>query len=73
MRISGAKLTLEQFLLAGCYDALHAIIWQLSNGKIQKPESVLTKLMDDDKESNIVSFDSPEAFERAYMALRKES
>ena len=73
MRISGAKLTLEQFLLAGCYDALRAIIWQNGGGKGQKPDPVLEMLLDKDEQTDIVAFDSPEAFERAYLALRKET
>ena len=72
MKISGTKLTIEQFLLAGCLDALRAIVWQNGGGKGQRPEPLLDILLDKKEQVEVVTFDSPEAFERAYQALQKE-
>ncbi len=72
MRISGSSLTFEQHLLVGCFDALRVIVWQNGGGKGPKPESILAKLTEkEEKSDDIIAFDSPEAFMRAYTSIRE--
>ena len=69
MKVSGQKLTLEQFLIASCLDALRAIIWQNGGGKGKKPESIVEILMKPREEEKTLAFDDAEAFEAVYRAI----
>lgn len=72
-KISGAKLTLEQILLALITDGINIRIWQQTKdaqkGK-NRPESIYKKLMGLDKKrkEELMSFETAEDFERWYKA-----
>ena len=71
MKISGSKQPLETMLMASAVDILALLLWSKSkdaeHGR-NKPESIVTKLMDEGPDREYEVFDSPEAFEEA---LRK--
>ena len=73
-KITGAKLTLEQTLLAMLTDEVNIVIWQRTKdgqrGK-NRPESIYKKLMGLDKKKQkeeLKSFETAEDFERWYKA-----
>ena len=76
MRLAGAKLTLNQTLLAFMVDNLQFISWsKTKNGQKgrKRPKSILKKLLGQDKkEEELEVFDSPEAYERWMNKKRQE-
>ena len=70
--MAGAKITLEQTLLAFILDGINTLIWQRtkdgSKGK-NRPESVYKKITSGNvKKEELRSFKTPEEFERWYKA-----
>ena len=71
-KISKAKLTLEQSLLALIADGISILIWQRTKDGSKnrnRPESIYRKLLGlDKKKEELRSFDSVEEFEKWYSA-----
>ena len=73
MRISGSKLTLEQFLLAGCFDTLRILAWQNTKDGHRgsnKPPSILEELTKEKPEKDqLIAFRSGDDFMAAWDRL----
>lgn len=68
MAASGMKVSQEKLLLAAIVDYLAILVWtKTKNGQKNKnkPKSLYEALTGEAKADNIVSFNSPEEFERA--------
>lgn len=69
--LSGSILSFEQIMLVKIFDVLNLLLWtktkDASHGR-NRPESLLEKLINNDKKANdeLVGFETPEEFE-AYM------
>lgn len=73
-KISGRGLDLTSQILAIIFDALQIIIWQRSKEGTEKPESLYEKLTNTNEpkpesESDVVTFDSAEDFEKAWAEI----
>lgn len=68
MKLSGQKVTTIEILLASCLDQLTIQSWantkDAQKGR-NKPDSILSVLMGEQKKENVVAFDTPEEFEKA--------
>lgn len=67
MRMTGAKLSLENTLAAASLDALEFIAWTKTEDAekgLNRPESVLGKLTGEEEEKAIKSFSSADEFEK---------
>lgn len=74
MKMNGAKLPLENMLLAATVDHLALLTWlQSENGMqgIGRPQSILNKLLEteEQKENDVMSFETPEEFEKARQEI----
>lgn len=68
MKMSGQKLSTIEILLASCADQLAIQTWTKTKDAQKgwnKPKSLLSILMGETEEHNVVAFDSPEEFEKA--------
>lgn len=69
MHLAKAKLNFQQTMMALIFDALQVIAFNQGHKKhAKKPESLYKKLTTEPKKDELMSFDSPEAYE----AWRKE-
>ena len=69
---SGIDLTTDQILLALIEDSLNGLIWILGGKRAsKKPKSVLKMLTEKKKKDELMSFSSPEAYER-WMERKRE-
>lgn len=71
MKITGAKLPDNITLLAVIYDRLSQLVWMNSEDghkNRNRPQSLYERLTSDPESSDIMAFDTPEEFERAYAA-----
>ena len=67
MKMSGAKLPLDTMLLASIVDRLTVLAWMKTKDGadgINPPKSILYTLMQEEENSDIESFATPEEFER---------
>lgn len=72
MKISGAPITVEQMLLATIVDNTRMTAWlQSSDGMSgsNKPSSLLGKLLNEEKEEDIVGFSSGQEFDDEWKRL----
>lgn len=72
MKMSGARVNNEIWLLASAVDRLSVLVWQQSkDGAAGRnyPELITQKLIDLDEPDEIMGFDSGEDFEKAWRAL----
>ena len=71
-KILNRNVSCEQALLAATVDRLSMLVWMNSedckNG-INRPSSLLDKLLNIETESDVVSFDSGEEFDNYYKTL----
>lgn len=74
MAVRGDKLTLAEMTNIMLVDRLNIMIWQGSadgqKGK-NKPESLLDKILNGDKKSDIVAFDSGEDWQKEWEKRTK--
>ena len=72
MKLSGFKEPLEICLLAAIVDGINILAWQNSRKNSKRPNSVLEVLISEEKESDIVGYNTAEEFEAAWkMATEK--
>ena len=72
MKLSGQKLTLEQTLLALIVDDFNIWLWMNQKRRGKRPKSILKELTKEKKpKDDLMSFNSPEAFEAWRMRKRK--
>lgn len=75
-KYSKCDLTTDQILLATIADSVNKLIWGLSGKRRGKePKSILKLLLEgnhDDKKDDLMSFASPEEFEKWRAKKRKE-
>lgn len=67
MKIAGMKYSLETLMLASMVDRLSLLVWaKTQDGPkgLNRPESIMEKLLQNEKEKDIVSFDSGEDFRK---------
>lgn len=72
MKISGARVNNEIWLLAAAVDRLSILIWQQSNDGAagrNYPELITKKLIELDEPNEVIGFDSGKDFEEAWRAL----
>lgn len=72
MKISGARVNNEIWLLAAAVDRLSILIWQQSkDGAAGRnyPELITKKLIELDEPNEVIGFDSGKDFEEAWRAL----
>lgn len=77
MKKSGAKIPANTALLAGILDKVNFLAWaRTTDGakNINRPFSILQKIIGDDKpsESEVISFSSPNEFDKARQMLLNE-
>lgn len=76
IRLSGAKLSLDQMLMALAVDNLQFLSWsKTKNGQKgrKRPKSILKKLLGQDKpKDELEVFDSPEAYDHWMRKKRQE-
>lgn len=66
MKLTNAKFTTSELLLATIADAVRGIVYGLSDGKADKPASIVLAMTSDPrKKDQYQVFDTPEAFEAA--------
>ena len=69
---SGIDLTTDQILLALIEDSLNGLIWGMGGHKAsKKPKSILKTLTEKKKKDELMSFSSPEAYEK-WMERKRE-
>ena len=72
MKLSNSKITLTQLLLARAVDELSFQSWaKTKDGQKNRnrPESVLKMLLEEKKEDEVLSFTSPEDFNKAWKEI----
>ena len=73
MRLSGAKATRSEIIMAAVVDRLSYILWlQTEDGRngVNKPDSMVGVLLGSKKEeSNVTSFDTPEEYSAAWARI----
>lgn len=72
MKMSGARVNNEIWLLAAAVDRLSILIWQQSkDGAAGRnyPELITKKLIELDEPNEVIGFDSGKDFEEAWRAL----
>ena len=72
MKMSGARVKNEIWLLAAAVDRLSILIWQQSkDGAAGRnyPELITQKLIELDEPNEVIGFDSGRDFEKAWRAL----
>lgn len=74
MKLSGAKVQPDFLLLAEAVDRLGILVWSKTedaqHGR-NKPVSIVSLLTREEKESDIVSFDTAEEFDAAWQRITK--
>lgn len=71
-KLSGSELDINTLLLAVCADSLQYIAWSKTENarkNIGKPQSLLEILTKTETKSEVVSFDSAEAFEKSRQEI----
>lgn len=72
MKMSGARVNNEIWLLAAAVDRLSILIWQQSKDGASGrnyPELITQKLIELDEPNEVIGFDSGRDFEKAWRAL----
>ena len=70
-RLSGAKLTREEWLLALLCDSVRAVDWHICGGKKKhQPQSIL-ELLTKDEENDVEAFDDADEFERWHRQMMR--
>ena len=74
MKMNDMRFSLSDILLAGISDKLSLMLWmQTEDGVkgVNRPVSIVAKLLgkEEEKENDIISFDTPEAFDRAWISI----
>lgn len=72
MRMSRSKINLEQMLLASISDKLAFILWSKTEDgqrNRNRPQSILDILVNEEKESNVLAFNSGDDFMEARRKL----
>lgn len=72
MRISGSSITIEQMMLASIVDNTRMNAWLQSSDAVSgsnKPSSLLAKLLNEEKEDDIVAFVSGQEFDDEWRRL----
>lgn len=75
LKISGQNYPLELLLLASAVDRLSMILWSKSKDaerNTNRPESIVAKLTEVQKEKDFEVFNSPEEFEEAMARINKK-
>ena len=69
LKLAHRKVPFETELMAACYDMLHLLVYSktkdASKGR-NKPQMLVNKLIDLDKEETIMAFSSPDEFMKAW-------
>lgn len=73
--LSGETLTLQEILMAATLDATNMSLWTKTKGAehgMNRPKSILEKLTEQQqkKDSEVVGFDTPEEFLKAYREIK---
>lgn len=75
MKLTGAKITLDQMIMARCLDALNMLLWTKTKDASKnknRPKSVFKALCgysEDNAENN--SYSTPEEFMSAWLEITK--
>ena len=75
MKLSGQRMPIESFLLAGILDRLSFLVWaKTEDGQKgrNRPTMILDSLVSKDKDSDVIIFDSGEDFEEERQRLIAE-
>ena len=76
MKMNDMKFPLDTMLLATIVDKLALLVWMQSKDGaegVNRPTSIVATLLDEPKEKEIVSFSTPEDFERARKEILERS
>ena len=72
-KMSNSPITTTDTILAGIFDSLNNLMYMMAGKKRTKPKSLLDKLLNSEKkkrkQENVVSFSSPEEFERTWNKI----
>ena len=70
-RMSGMKLSREEWLLALLCDAVRTVDWHICGGKKKdQPQSIL-ELLTEDKENDVEAFDDADEFEQWHRQMMR--
>lgn len=72
-KMSNSPISTTDTILAGIFDSLNNLMYMMAGKKRTKPKSLLDKLLNSEKkkrkQENVVSFSSPEEFERTWNKI----
>lgn len=73
-KMSNSPISTTDTILAGIFDSLNNLMYMMAGKKRQRPKSLLDKLLNSEKkkrkkQENVVSFSSPEEFERTWNRI----
>lgn len=74
-KMANLRVTPEVFLLAQCYDLLALLWWsRTADGQRNRnrPKSLAETLREEEKQSDVLAYDSPEAYEQARAELLRK-
>ncbi|MBQ8559046.1 MAG: hypothetical protein IJ439_03575 [Tyzzerella sp.] len=72
MKMNNMKYSLETILLASAIDRLSFLVWSKTEDGakgINKPQSIVETMLGENKEKDIVAFDTPDAFETEWKRI----
>lgn len=74
LKMNNAKYPIETLLQAMIVDRLSILVWmRTKDGRdgTNKPQSILSKLLGEAEEKDVVSFETPEEFENEWQRITK--
>ena len=72
LKMNNTKHSLDTLLLAAIADRLSLLVWVKSKDGAQgvnKPQSIMAKLLGEAEEKDVLAFDSPDAFETEWRKI----
>lgn len=72
MKLTGAKYTTRELLLATIADSVRAIVYGMSKDKGERPKSIVEAMTGTEKPADFEAYDSPEAFMAARARILGE-
>lgn len=72
LKMNNTKHSLDTLLLAAIADRLSLLVWAKSKDGMQgvnKPQSIMARLLGEVEEKDVLAFDSPDAFEAEWRKI----
>ena len=72
LKMNNTKHSLDTLLLAAIADRLSLLVWSKTKDSMQginRPPSIMAKLLGEEEEKNVVSFDTPDAFDAEWKKI----